>query len=222
MKERFSKLRQIMGLPFYDQLNLLVLYCYRMKGMLLYRRVFGSFGRKSAIFTPALIGHPRFIHIGERVTIRRGVRLEAVPLDPENPPEIRIGDDVIIEQDVHIVAIGRIHIADRVTIAARSSLLCGAHPFFDVHSLVKIGDRLAGIGALLEIGEGSFLGIGSIVQMNVRIGKHVVVGSNSIVKKNVPDYRVVEGNPAIVVLQYDRENDRWQPPTKMVEASPAL
>jgi acetyltransferase-like isoleucine patch superfamily enzyme len=217
-----DKLGRIASLPLYDQFNLVALYWYRVKGYSLYRRMFGSFGRKSAIYPPMLIGNPRFIHIGERVTIRQGVRLEAVVLDPDNPPEIRIGNDVNIEQDVHIVAMGRIHIHDNVSITARSSLLCGTHPFFDVRSPVKIGDRLAGAGSFLEIGEGSFLGIGSIIQMNVKIGRHTIVGSCSVVKKNVPDYCVVEGNPAVVVLAYNHEEDRWQPPAKNREASPVL
>jgi acetyltransferase-like isoleucine patch superfamily enzyme len=74
---------------------------------------------------------------------------------------------------------------------------------------VKIGDRLTGERSLTEIGEGSFLGIGCVIQMNVRIGKHVVVGSNSVVKKSVPDFSVVEGNPAEVVMAYNQIEDRW-------------
>jgi acetyltransferase-like isoleucine patch superfamily enzyme len=143
--------------------------------------------------------------------IRNGVRLEAVLLDPKNPPEIRIGNNVNIEQDVHIVAIGKVHIHDNVSITARCSLLGGTHPFFDIHSPIKIGSRLAGSRSILEIGEGSFLGVGSVIQMNVRLGKGVVVGSNSVVKKSFPDHCVVDGNPAEVVLRYDAQENRWIP-----------
>jgi acetyltransferase-like isoleucine patch superfamily enzyme len=209
-----KKIRQVLSLPFYDKLNLAELWLYRLKGALIYRWVFKSFGRKSAIYPPMLIGCPRFIHIGDRATIRKGVRLEAVLLDPENPPEIHIGNDVTIEQDVHIVAMGKLHIHDNVTIAARSSLLCGTHPFFDVHGPVKISDRLDGEKSFLEIGDGSLLGIGSVVHMNVRIGKHVVVGANSVVKRSVQDYCVVEGHPAAIVLSYNAEEDRWVRPPK--------
>jgi acetyltransferase-like isoleucine patch superfamily enzyme len=159
-----------------------------------------------------MIGNPRYIHIGERVLIRKGVRLEAVVEDPDNPPEIRIGDDVTIEQDVHIVAIGRVHIQNKVGIAPRVTILGGIHPFFDVHSPVKIASRLAGATSLTEIGEGSMLGANSVVQMNARIGRHVVVGSGAVVRGRVPDGCVVDGNPGAVVLRYDREEDRWLPP----------
>jgi len=214
MNELIQKFRRATSLPVYDQFNLCQLWLFRLKGVLFYRMVFKHFGRLSAIYTPMLISGPRFIHIGDNVIIRKGVRIEAVMLDPENPPEIHIGNNVNIEQDVHIVAIGKVRIHDNVSITARSSLLCGTHPFLDVHNPEKIGNRLAGERSVIEIGEGSFLGIGSIVQMNVKIGKYVVVGSASVVKRNIPDYCVVDGSPAAIVLRYDPEVDRWIAPVK--------
>lgn len=208
----FQKVSRLFSLSLYDQWNFLVYWWYRAKGRFLYRWFFGSFGKGSAIYAPTLVGNPKAVHIGDRVVIRQGVRIEAVVTDPSLPPEIFIGNDVNIEQDVHIVAIGKIHIRDKVSITARSSLLCGGHPFFDVHSPIKIGDRLTGAGSFIEIGEGSFLGIGSVIQMNVRLGKHVIVGAGAVVKKSVPDYCVVDGNPAKIALQYDAEKDRWIPP----------
>jgi acetyltransferase-like isoleucine patch superfamily enzyme len=214
MSGLIEKGRRAAALSWHERFNLAALFWYRVKGMLFYRRILGSFGRKSAIYPPALIGGARFIHIGDRVTIRKGARIEAVLVDPANPPEIRIGNDVNIEQDVHIVAMGRICIHDNVSITARASLLCGNHPFFDVRNPVKIGARLAGSGSSIEIGAGSLLGVGSVVQMNVKVGRHVVVGSNSVVKRSTPDYCVVDGNPAAVVLRYNQDEDQWQPPEK--------
>ena len=214
MKKLLNTLRRVASLPMYDQYNIALMWLFRLKGILIYRRVFKHFGRRSVIYSPMLIGGPRFISIGHNVIIRKGVRIEAILLDPENPPEIHIGDNVNIEQDVHIVALGKIWIHDNVSITARSSILGGTHPFFDVHDPVKIGERVAGEGSLTEIGEGSFLGIGSIIQMNVKLGKYVVVGSGSVVKKNVPDYCVVDGSPAVIVLRYDPDTNRWQSATK--------
>jgi acetyltransferase-like isoleucine patch superfamily enzyme len=207
-----KRIHRLLMLPLYDKLNVAELWLYRLKGFLFYRWVFKSFGKNSVIYPPMLIGHPRFIHIGDRVTIRQGVRLQAVPLDGDHLPEIYIGDDVTIEQDVHIVAIGKLHIRSSVTIAARSAILGGTHPFFDIHGPVRLGERLGGSQSFTEIGEGCLLGIGSVIQMNVRLGKHVVVGANAVVKKCVPGYSVVDGNPAAVVLSYDPEKDRWAPP----------
>jgi acetyltransferase-like isoleucine patch superfamily enzyme len=208
-----SKLLQFIVSPFYDKVNRVELWLYRLKGALFYRHVFKFFGKKSAIYPPTLLGRPKFIHIGERVLIRNGVRLEAVLLDPLNPPEIYIGNNVTLEQDVHIVALGKVRIHDNATLAARVSLLCGNHPFFDIAGgPAKISDRLEGENSFIEIGAGTLVGIGSIIHMNVKIGEHVVVGANSVVKRSIPPYSAVDGNPAVVVLRYDVEEGRWQRP----------
>lgn len=205
----FPKIGRFLSKPWYDKLKPIELQLYRLKVMLIYKWVFKSFGKRSVIYPPALIGSPRFIHVGDRVLIRKGVRLEAILLDPNNPPEIRIGNDVRIEEDVCIVTVGKIHIHDNVCMAARSALLGTSHPFFDVHSPTKIGDRVEGEKSFIEIGEGSLLGMGSIIQINVKLGKRVIVGSNSVVRRSVPDYCVVDGHPAAVVLSYNAEDDRW-------------
>jgi acetyltransferase-like isoleucine patch superfamily enzyme len=211
----FMKIRRFLSSPIYAKFSRVELLLYRLKGVLIYRRVFKFFGKHSAIYPPTLIGKPEYIHIGDGVLIRNGVRLEAVLLDPENPPEIHIGNNVTFEQDVHVVALGKVYIHDNVTLAARTSLLCGNHPFFDVRGPVKISDRLEGEKSFIEIGEGSMLGVGSIVHMNVKIGRHVVVGANSVVKRSVPDFCAVDGHPAAIVLRYNGEEDRWtRPPPK--------
>lgn len=181
------------------------------KSRLYYAPQFAAFGRKSVIIDPMMISNPRFMRVGQNCVFRKGLRLEAVVADPENPPELIIGDNVNIEQYVHIVVIGKVIIGDNVSITAGSSILGGNHPFFDVKSPIKIGDRLTGSKSVTTIGNGCFLGVGSVIAMNVTLGAGVVVGSNSVVKKSFPSNVVVEGNPAKAVLKYDPESDRWLP-----------
>jgi len=205
----YAKFRKFLKSPFPEKLNYLELFFYRLKGIVYYRRVFGSFGSGSVLFKPMILINPQFMHIGKDVVIRPGARLEAVLLDPDNPPELRIGDNVNIEQDVHIVLAGKIHIKDNVSITARCSLLGGNHPFFDIESNVKIGGRLNRATTKIEIGEGSFIGVNAIILSNVKLGRHVVVGSSSVVKRNVPEYSVIDGNPASIRMKYDFDAGAW-------------
>jgi acetyltransferase-like isoleucine patch superfamily enzyme len=161
-----------------------------------------------------LIGNPKFIRIGKGVVIQEGVRLEAVIVDPANPPAIFIGDGVNIEQNVSISAVGKIYIGNHVGIGARSTIIGSSHPFFDVHDPTKISARIGGVGSVTEIGDYCFMGVNDVIQMNVKLGKYVVVGANTVVKSNVTDYSVVEGNPAAVILTYNKEEDRWVRPAK--------
>ena len=54
-------------------------------------------------------------------------------------------------------------------------------------------------GQKVSIGEGSYIGINAVIVGNVKIGKHCVIGANSVVTKDVPDFCVTVGCPAKVI-----------------------
>lgn len=51
----------------------------------------------------------------------------------------------------------------------------------------------------MSIRDGSYIGINVVIVGNVKIGKHCVIGANSVVTKDVPDYCVAVGSPAKVI-----------------------
>jgi|ERR1039458_3171148 acetyltransferase-like isoleucine patch superfamily enzyme len=207
----YSKIRRFLKRPFPEKVNALEAAFYRLKGVLYYRRVFGSFGSGSVLYKPMMLSNPRFMHIGKNVTIRQGVRLEVIQSDTGNRPELQIGDNVNIEQNVHVVCHSRIVIGNDVSITGHCAIVDVTHPYDDVDDPVKIGDRILTERSFVEIGDGSFLGFNAIVMPNARIGKHCVVGAHSLVTKDVPDYSVVAGNPARILRQYDAAKGEWIP-----------
>lgn len=44
---------------------------------------------------------------------------------------------------------------------------------------------------------------------NVKVGKHCVIGANSVVTKDIPDYSVAAGIPCKVIKRYDFEKEEW-------------
>lgn len=48
----------------------------------------------------------------------------------------------------------------------------------------------------IEIGSNCFIGTGTVILGNVRIGDNVVIGANSLVNKDIPDNSVCGGVPA--------------------------
>lgn len=65
-------------------------------------------------------------------------------------------------------------------------------------------------GQKVSIGEGSYIGINAVIVGNVKIGKHCVIGANSVVTKDVMDYCVVVGSPARIIkhiglIDYDKK-----------------
>ncbi|MBK6381297.1 MAG: hypothetical protein IPF72_17125 [Chitinophagaceae bacterium] len=42
------------------------------------------------------------------------------------------------------------------------------------------------------------------------VGKNSVVGANSIVNKDIPDYCVAIGSPAVIIKRYNATTKQWQ------------
>ncbi|MGO5416736.1 acyltransferase [Collinsella sp. LCP19S3_B11] len=61
----------------------------------------------------------------------------------------------------------------------------------------------------LRIGEGSWVGAHCSIVGDVHIGKHCVIGSNSVVTHDVPDYCVVAGAPARIIKCWDSSTLSW-------------
>src|SRR4051812_22527737 len=75
---------------------------HRLKTQYWYRLFFKKIGRNSIVRNPLVITYPRHISLGTGVFIRDGARLEVVPRPGAAAPQLRIGDNVSIEQDFHV------------------------------------------------------------------------------------------------------------------------
>ena len=195
----WSHFKRYIHMPFQNKMNVLNQLLNRTIGRLFYRRIFGSFGIGSILYKPMLLSNSQCMHIGDDVLIRQGARLEAIVLHPIRPPVLRIGDHVNIEQNVHIVCHHRIVIGNGVSITANCAIVDTTHQFDDLPVDIKAGATVQDDEGFVEIGEGSFLGIGCVVLPNVRIGKCCVIGANSVVSRSIPDYCVAAGIPAKVL-----------------------
>lgn len=55
------------------------------------------------------------------------------------------------------------------------------------------------------IGHGSWLGTNVVIVGNVHIGYNCVIGANSVVTKDIPDYCVAVGAPVKIIKKYYRD-----------------
>lgn len=53
----------------------------------------------------------------------------------------------------------------------------------------------------VSIGDDTWIGTNVVIAGTVEIGKHCVIGANSVVTHDIPDYSVVAGCPARVIKQ---------------------
>jgi acetyltransferase-like isoleucine patch superfamily enzyme len=206
-----NRIQKLLDAPFSNKVLLLRGLYWRLKTRVYYRFIFKSIGRKSVICRPMLICNADCIEIGDRVSIRDGVRLQAVRDPYGRTPSLTIGSNTNIEQDVHIVCHNRIIIGKDVSITGRCAIVDVTHPYQDI-SAGKIGDLIADDDSFVEIGDGAFLGYGAVILPNVRVGKRAVIGANSVVTRDVPDFSVAAGHPAKVIRVYSQKSRQWVTP----------
>ncbi len=181
---------------------------FRLVTQIAYRPFFKSMGRASVIRKPILISGAKYMSIGDAVTIRDHARLEVIKTSSTRTPSLTIGQGTNIEQNVHIVCGNRIAIGANVSITANCAIVDVTHPYDDIEG-GKVGSRVLDADSFVEIGDNTMLGIGVVVLPNVRIGKHCVIGANSVVSRDIPDYSIAAGSPAKVIKRYDANTKEW-------------
>lgn len=149
-----------------------------------------------------------------------------------NRGKITLGNNVIIRPstcifanngDSRIVLGSGTEIGNHSTLSSihevvlEENVLTGPHVFISDHNHdyrnVEIPVCKQGVmvseKSKVVVGEGSWLGTNAVIVGNVRIGKHCVIGANSVVTKDIPDYSVAAGIPARVIKKYDFEKKEW-------------
>jgi acetyltransferase-like isoleucine patch superfamily enzyme len=205
-----DKFKSFIHSSIFDKWNVLSNRYYELRTQIIYKPSFRHIGKKTVIRKTLYISNPKFISIGSSVSIRDGARLEVLQLHPSKEPILSIGDNTNIEQNVHIVCHNNISIGSNVSITGNCSIVDVTHSYKDIDDPQKIGSRICDDNATVEIGDNSFIGMGSIILPNVRIGKYVVIGANSVVSQDIPDYSVAVGSPARVTRRFDHQKKRWE------------
>lgn len=164
---------------------------------------FGSFGKNSIIcFPQTTIFNEQYIQIGSNTMIGSHVALSAGMVPGQQcvtNPVVRIGDRCLIGRGSGIVG----HLA----IDIGNDVWTGHHVYItDQNHGYEIVDLPISMQTQVEkpvvVGEGSWIGAGSVILPGAHIGKHVAIGANSVVNGNIPDYSVAVGSPAKVIKQY--------------------
>jgi len=177
----------------------------------LIRGSFGAMGKNCAVLMSIRCSNPKDIFVGDGVFIGADAWIDCIKqYDTQKfTPRLEIGSGTQIGHHSHIMVIGDMKIGKEVMMANKVYITDNLHGYEDVtrsmidqplvHRPVVIEDRV-------------WLGENVSVLPGVRIGKHSVIGSNSVVSRDIPAYCVAVGAPAVVIKRYD--GDKWNRETQ--------
>lgn len=155
----------------------------------------------------------KYINFGTKLSLGVGCRLEIFS-NGRNEPSLVFGNDVQINDYVHIVAMESVTIGDNVLMASHIFISDNSHGSYkgddnDSDPCTPPIKRDYPT-APISIGDNTWICEGVMIMPGTTIGKGCIIGAHSIVRGNIPDYSIAAGNPAKVIKKYNFATKHWE------------
>lgn len=172
----------------------------------IYPKQFKSFGKNSVVNKPLRLHGIENITIGDHVRINYKAYLAASPKTGFEHAELIIDSGSIIGNFNHIYATKSIYIGKNVLTADKIYISDNLHTYENIHIPV-MHQPIKQINEV-SIGDGTWIGENACI-IGVKIGKNCVIGANSVVTKDIPDFSVAVGIPAIIIKRFNLVKNAW-------------
>jgi acetyltransferase-like isoleucine patch superfamily enzyme len=162
--------------------------------------VFFGRGLELQIAPDANVDFGRFVWLGDGTKVRC------------HEGRVEIGAKTVIGQECTISAYQRVRIGEQCVIADRAMFID-----FD-HGVVEVERPIRKQGIYMRdvvVGSNVWIGYGACILRGVSVGDNAIVGTNSVVTKDVPANAVVAGIPARVIRMREAPTElRWPNPVE--------
>jgi acetyltransferase-like isoleucine patch superfamily enzyme len=167
---------------------------------------FRGFGRRVRVIWPLRIVGSRFVCLGDGVTVQYGAYIAVLRTGTELPV-LDIGAGTQLGNYSHIICTRKIEIGEKVLVADRVYIADNLHEYQDISRPV-IDQPLRQLAAV-SIGAGSWIGE-NVCIVGCTIGRNCAIGANSVVTRDIPDYCVALGCPAVPVKRFCQDTGKWR------------
>ncbi len=123
--------------------------------------------------------------------------------------KIVVGENVYIGNNCHLDAYDTIRIGDDCTLADDILIMTSTHGKNPEHILNYCFQPLEIKGEGVKICDGCWIGSRATIMPGVTIGTKSIIGTNSVVTKDIPSYCIAVGIPAKVIKRYSFELHEW-------------
>jgi lipopolysaccharide O-acetyltransferase len=142
-----------------------------------------------------------------------GLRLDAFPIGKNIC--IKIGNNVEINDYVHIGAIQSVTIGDNVLIASKVFISDHNHGHYGTNNRHDSPDSIPKERELsyapVVIANNVWIGESVSIMPGVTIGKGSIIGAMSVVTRAIPPYCIAVGSPAKEIKKYNFDTSNWEP-----------
>jgi len=180
----------------------------------LWRRFLTPAGWRWETDGPVFFGRDLELQIGKRGTIRFGrfVWIGDGTKIRCHEGEVTIGAKTVMGQECTISAYKHVRIGEQCVIADRAMFIDFDHGTVEVERPI----RVQGIyKRSVAVGSNCWIGYGACILRGTSVGDNSIVGTNSVVTKDVPANAIVGGVPAKVIRMRDApEQLRWPEPVE--------
>jgi len=190
----------------FSSYNRIKRYIKRHAFAFLFGNGFKKFGKKVSMINPDIIEGEQYICLSDNVSFGAQAWLLALKQDNQEP-KLVIEEGVTVGRFSHIVAIKEVVIEKNVLIADKVYISDNLHSYEDINTPI-INQKIL-FKSNVIIGENSWIGE-NVCIIGAKIGKHSVIGSNSVVNSDIPDYSIAVGSPARVIKKYDFKDKIWK------------
>lgn len=170
-----------------------------------YSRRFNFLGNNSSFFKPFRIDGINNISIGKSTEFQKGTWIYCE--NNISKSSLVIGDNCIFGYNNHIVAIGEIIIGNNVLTANQVYISDNIHEYKNIN--IPIMNQPVVCTGKISIGDGSWLGE-NVCIIGASIGRNCVIGANTVVTNDIPDYCVAVGTPARIIKQFNIVTGNWE------------